>query len=128
LNLQGSKRAMTFKLEDPRGPRTFKRLAENADAVVENFRPDVKTKLGIDYQSLRGINPGIVYGSISGFGRDGPIASAPGETPRVTVGAVYGRILGWLTSRPLGPPRYGRTSALFLELAPLLAPAPATIP
>jgi formyl-CoA transferase len=56
----------------------FQRLAKKADVVVENFRPEVKTKLGIDHESLRKINPGIVYGSISGFGQDGPYhTSAP---------------------------------------------------
>jgi formyl-CoA transferase len=56
----------------------FRRLAEKADVVVENFRPDVKTKLGIDYESVRKINPRIVYGSISGFGQDGPYHKRPG--------------------------------------------------
>src|SRR5204862_2868170 len=54
------------------------RLVEKADVVVENFRPDVKTKLGIDYESMRKINPRIVYASISGFGQDGPYAKRPG--------------------------------------------------
>ena len=67
-----NKRAMTLNLKDPKGLEVFKRLAEEADVVVENFRPDVKAKLGIDYESLRQINPKIVYGSISGFGQDGP--------------------------------------------------------
>ena len=56
----------------------FQRLAEKADVVVENFRPDVKAKLGIDYESVRKINPRIVYGSISGFGQDGPYHKRPG--------------------------------------------------
>jgi crotonobetainyl-CoA:carnitine CoA-transferase CaiB-like acyl-CoA transferase len=56
----------------------FRRLAEKADVVVENFRPDVKTKLGIDYESVRKINPRIVCGSISGFGQDGPYHKRPG--------------------------------------------------
>jgi len=77
-NLHRNKRAMTLNLKDPRGLETFKRLAKKADVVVENFRPDVKAKLGIDYESLRQINPGIVYGSISGFGQDGPYHKRPG--------------------------------------------------
>ncbi len=81
-NLHRNKRSMTLNLKDPRGLKTFKRLAEKADVVVENFRPDVKAKLGIDYESLRRINPGIVYGSISGFGQDGPYHKRPGETLR----------------------------------------------
>ena len=77
-NLHRNKRAMTLNLKDPRGLEAFKRLAEQADVVVENFRPDVKAKLGIDYESLRQINPAIVYGSISGFGQDGPYHKRPG--------------------------------------------------
>ena len=56
-NLHRNKRAMTLNLKDPKGLEVFKRLAEKADVVVENFRPDVKAKLGIDYESLRKINP-----------------------------------------------------------------------
>src|SRR3954449_1371004 len=77
-NLHRNKRAMTLNLKDPKGLVVFKRLAEQADVVVENFRPDVKAKLGIDYESLRQVNPKIVYGSISGFGQDGPYHKRPG--------------------------------------------------
>ncbi|MFN5718871.1 MAG: CaiB/BaiF CoA transferase family protein, partial [Bradyrhizobium sp.] len=77
-NLHRNKRAMTLNLKDPKGLEVFKRLAEQADVVVENFRPDVKAKLGIDYESIRQINPKIVYGSISGFGQDGPYHKRPG--------------------------------------------------
>ena len=77
-NLHRNKRAMTLNLKDPKGLEVFRRLAEKADVVVENFRPDVKTKLGIDYESVRKINPRIVYGSISGFGQDGPYHKRPG--------------------------------------------------
>jgi formyl-CoA transferase len=77
-NLHRNKRAMTLNLKDPKGLDVFRRLAVQADVVVENFRPDVKVKLGIDYDSLRAINPRLVYASISGFGQDGPYASRPG--------------------------------------------------
>jgi formyl-CoA transferase len=77
-NLHRNKRAMTLNLKDPRGLAVFKRLAAKADVVVENFRPDVKTRLGIDYESLKALNPGIVYASISGFGQDGPYHKRPG--------------------------------------------------
>src|SRR2546430_15655403 len=77
-NLHRNKRAMTLNLKDPKGLEVFRRLAEKADVVVENFRPDVKTKLGIDYESVRKINPRIVYGSISGFGQNGPYHKRPG--------------------------------------------------
>src|SRR5258707_2665524 len=77
-NLHRNKRAMTLNLKDPKGLGVCRRLAEKADVIVENFRPDVKTKLGIDYESVRKINPRIVYGSISGFGQDGPYHKRPG--------------------------------------------------
>jgi crotonobetainyl-CoA:carnitine CoA-transferase CaiB-like acyl-CoA transferase len=77
-NLHRNKRAMTLNLKDPRGLATFKRLVEQADVIVENFRPDVKAKLGIDYASMSKINPKLVYGSISGFGQDGPYHKRPG--------------------------------------------------
>jgi crotonobetainyl-CoA:carnitine CoA-transferase CaiB-like acyl-CoA transferase len=77
-NLHRNKRAMTLNLKDPKGLEVFQRLAKQADVIVENFRPDVKNKLGIDYESVRKINPKIVYGSISGFGQDGPYHKRPG--------------------------------------------------
>lgn len=77
-NLHRNKRAMTLNLKDPRGLDVFKRLATKADVIVENFRPDVKDKLGIDYASMRAVNPRLVYASISGFGQDGPYATRPG--------------------------------------------------
>jgi formyl-CoA transferase len=77
-NLHRNKRAMTLNLKDPKGVETFMRLVKKADVVIENFRPDVKDKLGIGYESVRKVNPAIVYGSISGFGQDGPYQKRPG--------------------------------------------------
>jgi crotonobetainyl-CoA:carnitine CoA-transferase CaiB-like acyl-CoA transferase len=77
-NLHRNKRAMSLNLKDPKGLAVFMRLAAKADVVVENFRPDVKSRLGIDYESVRRVNPRIVYGSISGFGQDGPYHKRPG--------------------------------------------------
>jgi crotonobetainyl-CoA:carnitine CoA-transferase CaiB-like acyl-CoA transferase len=77
-NLQRNKRAMTLNLKDPRGIVVFRRLAADADVVVENFRPDVKDRLGIDYESLKTLNPRIILASISGFGQDGPYRDRPG--------------------------------------------------
>ncbi|NPV22906.1 CaiB/BaiF CoA transferase family protein [Bradyrhizobium aeschynomenes] len=77
-NLHRNKRAMTLNLKDPKGVDVFMRLAKQADVVIENYRPDVKTKLGIDYEAVRKVNPRIVYGSISGFGQDGPYSKRPG--------------------------------------------------
>ena len=78
LNLHRNKRAMTLNLKDERGVEIFKRLARTADVVVENYRPDVKRRLGIDYEVLSAENPRLVYASISGFGQDGPYATRPG--------------------------------------------------
>ncbi|MBT6272787.1 MAG: CoA transferase, partial [Chromatiales bacterium] len=77
-NLQRNKRSLTLNLKEAEGLDVFKRLVANADVVVENYRPDVKTRLGIDYESLKQINPRIILGSISGFGQDGPYAKRPG--------------------------------------------------
>jgi crotonobetainyl-CoA:carnitine CoA-transferase CaiB-like acyl-CoA transferase len=77
-NLHRNKRAMALNLKKPEGLEVFKRLVKKADVIVENFRPDVKAKLGVDYESVRKINPRIVYGSISGFGQDGPYHKRPG--------------------------------------------------
>ncbi|HUC50124.1 MAG TPA: CoA transferase [Xanthobacteraceae bacterium] len=77
-NLHRNKRSMTLNLKAPEGLAAFKRMVKKADVVVENFRPDVKKRLGIDYKVLSKINPKIVYASISGFGQDGPYANRPG--------------------------------------------------
>ena len=78
LNLHRNKRALTLDLKHPRGLEVLRRLAAQADVVVENFRPDVKRRLGIDYEALAALNPRLVYGSISGFGQTGPYAERPG--------------------------------------------------
>jgi formyl-CoA transferase len=77
-NLHRNKRSLTLNLKDPEGLAIFKKLADTADVIVENFRPDVKFRLGIDYETLRVTNPGLVYASVSGFGQDGPYANRPG--------------------------------------------------
>ena len=80
-NLHRNKRSMTLNLREPEGVAIFKQLARDADIVVENYRPDVKRRLGIDYESLRPINPRLIYGSISGFGQSGPYRDRPGRRP-----------------------------------------------
>ncbi len=77
-NLNRNKRSLTLNLKKPEGREVFKRLVKHADVVVENWRPDVKERLGLDYEALRAINPRIVLASISGFGQDGPYARRPG--------------------------------------------------
>jgi crotonobetainyl-CoA:carnitine CoA-transferase CaiB-like acyl-CoA transferase len=77
-NLHRNKRSLTLNLKAPEGVAVMKRLVERADVVVENYRPDVKFRLGVDYESLKVVNPRIVYASISGFGQDGPYIDRPG--------------------------------------------------
>ena len=77
-NLHRNKRSLTLNLKAPDGLAIFKRLADAADVVIENYRPDVKFRLGIDYETLKVTNPGLVYASISGFGQDGPYEKRPG--------------------------------------------------
>ena len=77
-NLQRNKRSLTLNMKEPDGLAIFRQLADRADVVAENFRPDVKFRLGIDYATLRATNPRLVYASISGFGQDGPYAKRAG--------------------------------------------------
>jgi crotonobetainyl-CoA:carnitine CoA-transferase CaiB-like acyl-CoA transferase len=77
-NLHRNKRSMTLNLRDPEGVAIFKKLARDADIIVENYRPGVKERLGIDYKAIRQINPRLIYGSISGFGQSGPYRDRPG--------------------------------------------------
>ena len=77
-NLHRNKRSIALDLQQQAGRDVFMKLIHDADVVVENFRPDVKHRLGIDYETLSTINPRLVYGSISGFGQDGPWGPRPG--------------------------------------------------
>jgi crotonobetainyl-CoA:carnitine CoA-transferase CaiB-like acyl-CoA transferase len=77
-NLNRNKRSLTLNLKKPEGLEVFRRLVKNADVVVENWRPDVKKRLGVDYESLRKLNPRIILASISGYGQDGPYVRRPG--------------------------------------------------
>jgi formyl-CoA transferase len=77
-NLHRNKRSITLDLKAPEGIEILKKLAAKSDILVENFRPDVKTRLGVDYETLSAINPRLIYGSISGFGQTGPYRDRPG--------------------------------------------------
>jgi formyl-CoA transferase len=77
-NLHRNKKSITLNLKHPEAVQLFKRLAQDADVVVENYRPGVKKRLGIDYEALREINPRLIYASISGFGQSGPYRDRPG--------------------------------------------------
>ena len=77
-NLHRNKRGLSLDLKSEKGREIFMALAKQSDVVVENFRADVKHRLGVDYESVAAVNPAIVYASISGFGQTGPYASRPG--------------------------------------------------
>jgi formyl-CoA transferase len=77
-NIHPNKRSITLNLKHPDGREVLLKLVKDADVVVENFRPDVKFRLRIDYETLSEINPRLVYGSISGFGQTGPYRDRPG--------------------------------------------------
>jgi formyl-CoA transferase len=77
-NLHRNKRSITINLKSPEGVEVLKKLAEQADILIENYRPGVKDRLGINYETLSAINPRLIYGSISGFGQSGPYRDRPG--------------------------------------------------
>ena len=79
-NLHRNKRSLCINLKDPEGHALFMALAAKADVIVENFRAEVKHRLKVDYESVKGVNESIIYASISGFGQDGPTASARAST------------------------------------------------
>ncbi len=103
-NLHRNKRCMTLDLKSDKGREAFFRLVERSDVVVENYRPDVKHRLGIDYEALSKVNPRIVLGSISGFGQEGPTAARPGFDQ---IAQGMGGVM-WITGhRGGGPVRAG---------------------
>ena len=103
-NLHRNKRSITLNLKEPDGRAVFMKLVEKADVVVENYRADVKFRLGIDYESLKKVNPRIVLGSISGFGQDGPYAERAGFDQ---IAQGMGGMM-WVTGMPgQGPVRAG---------------------
>jgi len=78
FNLHRNKRSITLNLKSPDGVAILKKMVADADVLIENYRPDVKHRLGFDYETLRKINPRLVYVSLSGFGQDGPYGNRPG--------------------------------------------------
>jgi len=103
-NLHRNKRSLTLNLKSEEGVSIFKKLAAEADVIVENYRPDVKNRLGIEYETIKMINPRIVYGSISGFGQSGPYRDRPGVDPIIQ--GMAGHM--WVTGEPgRGPMRSG---------------------
>ena len=78
FNLHRNKRSITLNLKTADGVAILKKLAASSDVLIENYRPDVKHRLGFDYETVRKINPRLVYVSLSGFGQDGPYGNRPG--------------------------------------------------
>ena len=122
-NLHRNKRSLTLDLKTEEGRGIFLELAKTADVVVENYRSDVKTRLGVDYAAVSAVNPRIVYGSISGFGQTGPDATRPGVDQ---IAQGMGGLMS-ITGLPgQGPVRVGiaiadLTSGMFLAQAILMA-------
>jgi formyl-CoA transferase len=122
-NLHRNKRAMTLNLKSHEGRAIFLKLAETADVVIENYRSDVKHRLRIDYDTVSKINPRIVYGSISGFGQDGPDATRPGVDQ---IAQGMGGLMSITGAPGGGPMRVGipiadLTAGIFLSQGILLA-------
>ncbi len=99
-NLHRNKRSITLNLKETEGKAVFMKLVEKADVVIENYRADVKFRLGIDYESLKKVNPRIVLGSISGYGQDGPYAERAGFDQ---IAQGMGGLM-WVTGMPGGGP------------------------
>src|SRR5689334_21158047 len=108
-NLHRNKRAMTLNLKLPAARDVLTRLVKTADVVVENYRPDVKYRLGIDYESLAKINPRIILASISGFGQDGPYVKRPGFDQIAQVMSGLMSVTGYPGQGPV------RTGAAFAD-------------
>ena len=122
-NIHRNKRSITLNLKDKRGVAILKELAARADVLVENFRPNVKHRLGIDYETLAKINPRLVYGSISGFGQEGPYCNHPGYDQ---VAQGLGGLMSVTGAPGQGPMRVGipigdLTAGLFLAQGILVA-------
>lgn len=103
-NLHRNKRSIALDLKDQRDRTVFLDLVRDADVLLENFRPDVKRRLKIDYETLSAINPRLIYGSISGFGEDGPNALRPGVDQ---IAQGYGGLMSVTGLAGQGPVRTG---------------------
>ena len=122
-NLQRNRRSLTLDLKSKEGNDIFLQLATTADVVVENFRPDVKFRLGIEYESLKKINAKIILASISGFGQTGPYSTRPGFDQIAQGMGGLMSITGEPSSGPMrvGIPIADLTAGLFCALGILTA-------
>lgn len=103
-NVNRNKKGVTLNLKSPEGKELFMKMVKSADMVVENFRPGVTKRLGIDYEALTAVNPRIIVGSISAFGQEGPYASRPGYDIIAQAMGGLMSITGWPGE---GPTRAG---------------------
>ena len=122
-NLHRNKRSLTLNLKSEEGRAIFMKLAETADVVVENYRSAVKYRLGVDYDEVRKVNPRIIYGSIAGFGQDGPYGKRPGVDQ---IAQGMGGLMSITGIPGQGPVRVGipvcdLTAGMFLAQGILLA-------
>lgn len=122
-NLHRNKLSLTLNLKSEKGISLLKQLAKNADVLVENYRPDVKARLGIDYDALSALNPRLVYASISGFGQDGPYRDRPGFDQIAQGMGGLMSITGQPDQPPLrvGIPLADISSGLFCALGVMIA-------
>lgn len=100
MNLNRGKRSMTLNLKSEEGKNILRELVKKADVILENYRPGVMEKLGLGYEELKKINPGIIYGCVSGFGHYGPYSSRPGYD---IIGQAMGGLMsttGWPGGEP----------------------------
>lgn len=118
-NTHRNKRSISLDMKSSRGKQILYDLVRTADIVVENFRPNVKHKLGIDYDTLRQINPRIIYASISGYGETGPYAMRPGLDQVIQGMAGLMSVTGEPGGRPMrvGLPIADLTAGLFTAIA-----------
>ncbi len=122
-NTHRNKRSVTLNLKHAQGKALFLKMVEQADVVIENYRPNVKFKLGIDYASLRKINKRIILASVSGFGQDGPYVDRPGLDQ---IAQGLGGIMSVTGEPGRGPMRAGipvadLSSGLFCAIGTLVA-------
>jgi formyl-CoA transferase len=122
-NLNRNKRSITLNLKHARGRGVFLKLVETSDVVIENYRPDVKERLGIDYPACAAVNPRVIYASVSGFGQDGPYGRLPGFDQ---VAQGMGGLMSITGAPGAGPMRAGipvadLTAGLFAAMGILIA-------
>jgi len=122
-NLHRNKRSLTLDLKTPEGLAILKALVARADVLVENFRPEVKHRLGIDYEAMKIVNPRLIYASISGFGQTGPYRDRPGFDQ---VAQGLGGIMSITGLKGQGPVRVGipiadLTAGIFCAMGILVA-------